>query len=74
MGDEVSLLKGVKLRAETPVRCTLKLFHNGVEIRTVVADRLEFEPKIAGVYRLEAWLTVDGEQRPWIYANPIYVR
>ena len=74
MGDEVTLLKSVKLRAETPVRCTLKLFHNGTEIKTVMSDRIEFEPKIAGVYRLEAWLTVDGEQRPWIYANPIYVR
>jgi hypothetical protein len=74
MGDVVSLGKGSKLRAETPVRCTLKLFHNGTEIKTVSSDRIEFEPKIAGVYRLEAWLTVDGEQRPWIYANPIYVR
>jgi len=23
---------------------------------------------------IEGWLTVDGEQRPWIYSNPIYVR
>ncbi len=74
MGDVVSLGKGLKLRAETPVRCTLKLFHNGIEIKTAISDRIEFEPKIAGVYRLEAWLTLDGEQRPWIYANPIYVR
>ena len=74
MGDTVAMNKGLKLRAETPVRCTLKLFHNGVEIKGAVSDRIEFEPKIAGVYRLEAWLTVDGEQRPWIYANPIYVR
>ena len=74
MGDTVALAKGPKLSAETPVRCTLKLFHNGVEIKTAVSDRIEFEPKAAGVYRLEAWLTVDGEQRPWIYANPIYVR
>ena len=21
-----------------------------------------------------AWLTVDGEERPWIYANPIFLR
>jgi len=74
MGDAVALVKGTKLKGETPVRCTLKLFHNGVEIKTAISDRIEYEPKIAGVYRLEAWLTVDGEQRPWIYANPIYVR
>jgi hypothetical protein len=27
-----------------------------------------------GAYRLEAWLELDGEFRPWIFANPIYVR
>jgi len=27
-----------------------------------------------GVYRVEGWLTLDGEERGWIYANPIYVR
>jgi hypothetical protein len=27
-----------------------------------------------GAYRLEAWLKLDGELRPWIFANPIYVR
>ena len=31
-------------------------------------------PKGQGVYRVEGWLTVDTEERPWIYANPIYVR
>jgi hypothetical protein len=30
--------------------------------------------KEPGAYRLEAWLTLDGEQRPWIYSNPIYVK
>ena len=28
----------------------------------------------AGVYRVEGWLKVDGEERPWIYSNPIYAR
>ena len=27
-----------------------------------------------GVYRVEGWLKLDGEDRPWIYSNPIYVR
>ena len=33
-----------------------------------------FEAKEPGPYRLEAWLTVDGEDRPWIYANPVYLK
>jgi acetyl esterase/lipase len=32
-----------------------------------------FTPTEPGAYRVEAWLTVDGEQRPWIYSNPIYL-
>ena len=27
-----------------------------------------------GVYRVEVWLTLAGEPRPWILSNPIYVR
>jgi len=41
---------------------------------TLGQDRAEFEVKEPGVHRLEAWLTVDGELRPWIFANPIYLR
>jgi hypothetical protein len=52
----------------------LKLIHNGNVIATAQSDKMEFEPKTKGAYRVEAWLDVDGEQRPWIYSNPIYVR
>jgi hypothetical protein len=36
----------------------------------------EFEYAVTdpGAYRLEAWLHLDGEWRPWVYANPVYVR
>ena len=74
MGDEVKLTEGLKFKVETPVACTLKLLRNGELMQTAHSDKLEFAPTTAGVYRLEAWLELDGEQRPWIYANPIYVR
>jgi hypothetical protein len=74
MGDEVKLGDGIKLRAATPVVCTLKLFNNGSVIKSAQSDHLEFAPQAKGVYRIEAWLEIDGEQRPWIYSNPIYVR
>jgi hypothetical protein len=73
MGDRVERRAGLKIKAETPAGCTLRLFRNGVVIKTVEGRRLEFEPDGPGVYRLEAWLTADGELRPWIYSNPIYV-
>ncbi|HST20732.1 MAG TPA: histidinol phosphatase [Blastocatellia bacterium] len=74
MGDEIKSGEGIKLRAATPFVCTLKLFHNGQIIKSAQSDHLEFAPQEKGVYRIEAWLELDGEQRPWIYSNPIYVR
>ena len=52
----------------------MKLIRNGVAIQRAITNRLNFEVKERGVYRVEAWLEIDGEQRPWIYSNPIYVR
>lgn len=39
-----------------------------------MGDELERPVESPGVYRVEAWLDADGERRPWIYSNPIYVR
>jgi len=74
MGDEIKSRSEITLRAATPVVCTLKLIHNGSVIKSSQSDHLEFAPQAKGVYRIEAWLELDGEQRPWIYSNPIYVR
>lgn len=74
MGDEIQSGDGIKLRAATPVVCTMKLFRDGSVIKTVQSDQLEFAPQEKGVYRIEAWLELDGEQRPWIYSNPVYLR
>ncbi len=75
MGDEVMYADGMKLSAQFPLACQTRLLRNGVPVsETTGKDRAEFPVTESGVYRLEAWLTVDGEARPWILANPIYVR
>lgn len=74
MGDEVKLGSGLKIKAEAPAVCILKLFHNGSKVKEVKGRTIEHEATSRGVYRLEAWLEVDGELRPWIYSNHIYVR
>ncbi|HWX39887.1 MAG TPA: histidinol phosphatase [Blastocatellia bacterium] len=74
MGDEAKFASGLRIRAELPVAGILKLFCNGSVVRSLVGDRLEFQPGGPGVYRLEAWLRIDGEERPWIYSNPVYIR
>jgi hypothetical protein len=75
MGDELKNADDLKLTAQFPVACQTRLLRNGVQVaETAGQDRIEFPLKDPGVYRLEAWLTLDEEPRPWIFANPIYVR
>jgi acetyl esterase/lipase len=46
----------------------------GEIVKETVGTNLTYEAKAPGPYRVEAWLTVDGEERPWIYSNPVYLR
>src|SRR5205823_2694434 len=75
MGDEVKLQGGLKLTAKLPLPACVRLLRHGKEVaRSLGKADFEFAVKEAGVYRLEAWLELDGELRPWLFANPIYVR
>jgi hypothetical protein len=75
MGDDVPLADGLTLSAQFPVACDARLLRNGKEIsRSSGKDRMQAQVNEPGVYRLEAWLTLDDEARPWIFSNPIYVR
>lgn len=71
VGDRVPMLGATQLVIRTPVVSTIKLFHNGVLLAEKTADRFESPAREPGAYRAEAWLTVDGEPRLWIYSNPI---
>lgn len=74
MGDPVLLVGTTRLIAQAPIPATFKLFHNGALKESKTGDRVTFETKTEGTYRVEAWLTVDNEERPWIYSNPIYLK
>jgi hypothetical protein len=75
MGDEVKLADGLNLTAKLPVPAYVRLLRYGKELATSDGKaEFEFAVKEAGAYRLEAWIGLDGELRPWIFANPIYVR
>jgi hypothetical protein len=75
MGDEVKLTVGLKLTARLPLPAYVRLLRHGKEVaKTEGKSEFEHALKESGVYRLEAWLELDGEQRPWIFSNPIYVR
>ena len=74
MGDEIPYDENLLLIAESPIKCNVRLLRNGQTLAESQARRFEHAPDGPGAYRLEAWLKVDGEDRIWIYANPIYVR
>ena len=73
MGDGVPLAPGTRLMIRTPVPAILRIIHNGkVVAEKGAASELAAPASGPGAYRAEAWLDIDGEQRPWIYANPVY--
>jgi acetyl esterase/lipase len=77
MGDTVGtgLIAGAtKITANVSVPAQLKLIRNGVTVLEATDTKLEYTVQEEGAYRLEAWLNVDGEARPWIFSNPLYVR
>lgn len=79
MGDEVVTREALALVASFPVECKIRWIKDGKALgksleETTPAIRSDLEVTEPGVYRVEGWLTVDGEDRPWIYSNPIYVR
>lgn len=74
MGDEIAWDPALRLVAELPVECDIRLIKDGQEVNKVHGREYSFTPDSTGVYRLEAFLKVDGEDRPWIYSNPIYIR
>lgn len=75
MGDEVILKDAMKLSAQLPAPALVRLLRHGVEVaKSEGKADFDFPIKEPGAYRLEAWLKLDGEYRPWIYSNPIYVK
>jgi hypothetical protein len=74
MGDEAAFASGMTLKARFPVSCRIRLLRDGRVIAEQPGDRLEHKVEAPGVYRIEGWLEVGGEERGWVYSNPIYVR
>ncbi|MFB3830141.1 MAG: alpha/beta hydrolase fold domain-containing protein [Bryobacteraceae bacterium] len=73
MGDSVPLSSTTRVVARLPLEAQLRLFRNGAVIDERRASELNFTAKEPGAYRVEAWLGVDGEERPWIYSNAVYL-
>jgi PHP domain len=74
IGSEVSTAAGLRLRAEAPLDGRFKLVRDGEVILEGDGPSIDVPVDQQGVYRVEVWLSLAGEARPWILTNPIYVR
>ncbi|TAL11789.1 MAG: hypothetical protein EPO02_03550 [Nitrospirae bacterium] len=74
LGDEVPMQAGLTLVAQSPVPGLFELLRDGVPIRRREGRELRHRVDRTGVYRVEVSLKVVDRWRPWIFANPIYVR
>ena len=74
IGSEVTLEDGLRLRAEAPLEGRFKLIRDGEVVLDQQGAMIDYAASEPGVYRVEVWLSLVGEDRPWILTNPIYVR
>jgi hypothetical protein len=64
MGDSMPFTGTARIEAHFPITAKIRLFHNGKLAEERTAARLNYTAGELGVYRVEAWLAVDGEERP----------
>jgi acetyl esterase/lipase len=76
IGDTVvhnPLTGGVTIAARLPVPATIRLLRDNMVVAEAKDWKLDYIVRDQGAYRLEALLVIDGEERPWISTNPVYV-
>ena len=71
---KVSAAAGLRLRAEAPLEGRFKLVRDGEVVLERDGPSIDVPVDQEGIYRVEVWLSLAGEARPWILTNPIYVR
>ncbi len=74
MGDQVPRSDGLTLRVFAPHPGRITVIRDGRVISQIDAATAEIPVDRSGAYRAEVALSVQGQWRPWIYSNPIYVR
>jgi acetyl esterase/lipase len=71
MGDTIPMAGSTRLVARAPAAARWRIFRDGALVHEAAGDTISWQASGPGAYRVEAWLEIDGEQRPWIYSNAI---
>jgi hypothetical protein len=74
MGDKIKLNGGATLQIKTPAPARIRLIRHGEVVAEVTNDlHLTHIPTEPGAYRVECWFDYLGQERGWIFSNPIYL-
>ena len=73
MGDSIPLERATRLQVRLPVAAKVRFLHDGKVVHEAGGTEIEYSVKEPGAYRVEVTLHADGEDRPWIYSNAIFV-
>jgi hypothetical protein len=74
LGDEVGLTGEQVLTVQVPTPGLIVLMKDGQQFRQCVCSTFSVPAADPGVYRVEVFLKIQGQWRPWIFSNPIYLR
>ena len=74
MGEERPWAPGQRLEVRSPLPATIRLIRDGQVESVSQGESLDHPATRAGVYRVELWLPIGGELRPWLYSNPLFLR
>jgi len=73
LGDEFPLERSAEISIRVPHRAHIRVLRNGALFHETTGTELSLPIDEPGVYRAEAYLSVLGRHRPWIFSNPVYV-
>jgi acetyl esterase/lipase len=73
IGDSVELAGRTSLFARLPVVAKIQVLRNDEVVKEATDSKLTYIATEPGAYRIEASLTVDGEEYRWIRTSPIQV-
>jgi hypothetical protein len=74
MGDQIRLGAGATLQVKTPKKCRIRLVRDGATVAECDLDEnMTHIPVEAGAYRVECYIRYLGQERGWIFSNPIYL-
>ncbi len=73
MGSRLMLAPDLRLVGQSPLPAHWKLIKSGKLYAEFSGPNLDVRLTEPGIYRVELWLDVVGEERPWVLSNPIYI-